>query len=126
VAVQVRYYLNNFQDGKKQDAVDLVTGTYQVQRGSRLPYRSSPSPFLPLLVALAAFFFALSQLGQTGQVAEGGFKATAGHVVQAVLLPLTLSVGLVMLVVKNGRRLVNKPQLCPQLANTVDVGGGDL
>lgn len=26
VKAVLRYYLNNFQDGKKQDAVDLITG----------------------------------------------------------------------------------------------------
>lgn len=29
-----RYYLNNFTDGRKQDALDLVTGTYSVDRGT--------------------------------------------------------------------------------------------
>ena len=28
-----RYFLNNFQDGHKQDAIDLVTGNYVVQKG---------------------------------------------------------------------------------------------
>ena len=28
-----RYYLNNFQDGHKQDAIDLVTGNYVVSKG---------------------------------------------------------------------------------------------
>lgn len=29
----VRYYLNNFSDGHKQDALDLVTGTYVISKG---------------------------------------------------------------------------------------------
>lgn len=29
-----RYYLNNFQDGRKQDALDLVTGTYRIEKGA--------------------------------------------------------------------------------------------
>ncbi len=29
----VRYYLNNFCDGRKQDAVDLVTGNYSIGKG---------------------------------------------------------------------------------------------
>ena len=29
----VRYYLNNFCDGRKQDAVDLVTGNYSISKG---------------------------------------------------------------------------------------------
>ena len=30
-----RYYLNNFRDGRKQDALDLVTGTYRIEKGAR-------------------------------------------------------------------------------------------
>ncbi len=33
-----RYYLNNFEDGHKQDALDLVTGGYRIASGAR------PSP----------------------------------------------------------------------------------
>lgn len=29
----VRYYLNNFCDGRKQDAVDLITGNYSISKG---------------------------------------------------------------------------------------------
>ncbi len=37
----VRYYLNNFEDGRKQDAYDLVTGAYQPQvLICRLPVRN--------------------------------------------------------------------------------------
>jgi hypothetical protein len=38
-----------------------------------------------------------------------------------VVLPLALGVGLMLLVVKNGKYLVNKPQLCPHLAVTVQA-----
>ncbi|KIZ03496.1 hypothetical protein MNEG_4458, partial [Monoraphidium neglectum] len=36
-----------------------------------------------------------------------------------VVAPLLAAAGLVLFVVKNGRHLVDAPQLCPQLANTV-------
>ncbi len=36
-----------------------------------------------------------------------------------VVLPLVLGVGLLGFVVQNGKHLVNKPQLCPHLAVTV-------
>ena len=29
----MRYYLNNFQDGHKQDALDLATGAYVISKG---------------------------------------------------------------------------------------------
>jgi len=32
----VRYILNNFFDGQKQDALDLLTGTYVVKKGALL------------------------------------------------------------------------------------------
>ena len=34
----VRYILNNFFDGHKQDALDLFTGTYTVKKGAVLPW----------------------------------------------------------------------------------------
>ena len=42
----MRYVLNNFYDGAKQDALDLVTGTYVVSKGARsetLPSKSAPA-----------------------------------------------------------------------------------
>ena len=29
-----RYYLNNFQDGAKQDAIDFATGNYTIKKGA--------------------------------------------------------------------------------------------
>ena len=34
----VRYILNNFFDGHKQDALDLFTGTYTVKKGAVLEW----------------------------------------------------------------------------------------
>jgi hypothetical protein len=31
-----RYYLNNYEDGHKQDALDLLTGTFQPRKARRL------------------------------------------------------------------------------------------
>lgn len=33
----LRYYLNNFSDGRKQDALDLVTGTFVISKGACMP-----------------------------------------------------------------------------------------
>ena len=47
---------------------------------------------------------------------EGGFSL---HVVLVnVAAPLLTGVAILALVLKNGKHLVNKPQLCPQLATT--------
>lgn len=38
ISALTRYYLNNFQDGIRQDALDLISGRYTISR-------SGPSPF---------------------------------------------------------------------------------
>ena len=51
-----RYYLNNFRDGRKQDALDLVTGTYRIEKGARprlLPAPASAAPLCSGTPALA-------------------------------------------------------------------------
>ena len=40
----MRYYLNNFTDGAKQDAIDYATGNYTVQKGTPSgPYSRKPA-----------------------------------------------------------------------------------
>jgi hypothetical protein len=94
----------------------------------RLQFRRQHSPALPILMALCALGYALASLGHLGRLLQrggGGAKGGAGRggalaaAAQHVLAPLLLAGGLVALVVKNGRQLVDRPQLCPQLANTV-------
>ncbi|KAG2437454.1 hypothetical protein HXX76_006104 [Chlamydomonas incerta] len=137
VKAVTRYYLNNFQDGRKQDAIDLVSGAYQVVPGSKLPLRSQPSPFIPIILALAMVAFGAHQAGQfmSGGLAAGAVgaaNAAAGGVEAAtqsqlmllltrVVLPLVLGLGLLAFVVQNGKHLVNKPLLCPHLAVTVQA-----
>ncbi|GLC45996.1 hypothetical protein PLESTM_001812500 [Pleodorina starrii] len=63
VKAVVRYYVNNFQDGRKQDAVDLVTGAFTVVPGGPVPLRPQPSPLVPIFLALAAIAFGAHQAG---------------------------------------------------------------
>uniref|UniRef100_A0A2P2LJ56 Uncharacterized protein n=1 Tax=Rhizophora mucronata TaxID=61149 RepID=A0A2P2LJ56_RHIMU len=35
-----RYYLNNFQDGVRQDAADLISGRYTINRTSLSPFHN--------------------------------------------------------------------------------------
>lgn len=55
------------------------------------------------------------------EVAVGGegAAAVAGLLLRHVALPLLLGLGLLLLLVRHGKHLVNKPQLCPHLAVTV-------
>ena len=131
-----RYYLNNFRDGAKQDALDLATGCFvPPPGGGGGPGRPSPfspqaSPALPLLAALVAAAVGLSNAkaavcgggggGKQGRVG-GGAVATAaalsaGALVQSVALPLAAAAGIVWLVFRNGKKFVNRPQLLPEAA----------
>ncbi|KAG2490107.1 hypothetical protein HYH03_011413 [Edaphochlamys debaryana] len=141
----VRYYVNNFQDGCKQDAVDLFTGAFVMSPGASVPLRPQPSPLIPILISLAAIVFGAYQAGQlasgnlTAPVALAAAdpaaaaeaaaaavppesKAAVARVLfSQVVLPLVLGLGLLGFVVQNGKHLVCKPQLCPHLAVTVQA-----
>ncbi|KAI8468529.1 MAG: SacI homology domain-containing protein [Monoraphidium minutum] len=132
----VRYYLNNFHDGHKQDALDLISGAYTVKRDVKLRFRRQHSPALPLLGALALLGFAIHSIRlavagqlphQVGAPPGGGPQQEEGagggpsplQVLGArVAAPLLAAAGLLFFVQKNGKHLVDAPQLCPQLANT--------
>ncbi|GFH13851.1 SAC domain-containing protein [Haematococcus lacustris] len=195
----VRYYVNNYQDGRKQDAIDLLTGAYQPDGVHPPPLRPQLSPLTPLVlgllgmgigthnlgqllrygsslaaVATATTDISSSSGGQEGVLASMGMgtltslvssvfllpgfgvwgssmgspaagpspyltvtssppdsmAAAAPHLdvgplsgvvtlgMSHVVLPFALGLGLFALIVENGKRLVNKPQLCPQLAAT--------
>ncbi|KAK1270945.1 Phosphoinositide phosphatase SAC8 [Acorus gramineus] len=58
-----RYYLNNFQDGIRQDALDLISGHYSVRR-------NGPSPFQ------LNGFESLSYLPVASAVVVGGLTLT--------------------------------------------------
>lgn len=105
----------------------------QVKRDVRLQFQRQHSPLVPILLALLALGYALNSLtlaaqgklggsssssgvGATSKAALWGFLSAFG---QHVVAPLLVAVGLVALVQKNGKMLVDRPQLCPHLANTV-------
>ena len=102
----------------------------QVKRDVKLQFRRQHSPAIPILLALIALGYALTSLSHVGSLlnssSNGGSSGSNGGssgglfaVGQHVLAPLLLAGGLIVLVQKNGRQLVDRPQLCPQLANTV-------
>lgn len=104
----------------------------QVKRDVRLKFQRQHSPLVPILLALFSLGYALHSLtlvakgelssssglkgnGLSSNKAAGLIAALGQHVVA----PLLVAFGLVALVQKNGKMLVDRPQLCPQLANTV-------
>jgi hypothetical protein len=100
-----RYYLNNFRDGRKQDALDLATGAYAVVPGRSAPFRARASPALPLLAA-AALALAAAAAARRPDAAGGPAPGQAGAL-------LALAVAIVAAVLRFGRQLVDAPQLLP-------------
>lgn len=102
-----RYFLNNFQDGVRQDAVDLISGRYTIKRGC-----SSPT--------VHNGFDSITYLPVASALLIGGLTVTTvtlnqGRSMQNVL-PSILCAGVtagVMAVVKtNSRLFCSRPRLC--------------
>ncbi|CAN6923437.1 unnamed protein product [Brassica oleracea] len=107
----VRYYLNNFADGTKQDAIDLLQGHYIVamsrdmapvpQKGGLEAVANFPAA---LAVVLISFWFATMSLKQAGS----DYKHK--HLFFS-LLWTGICVGVAALVRANGRIFCNRPRL---------------
>ncbi|KAG7560462.1 SAC domain [Arabidopsis thaliana x Arabidopsis arenosa] len=106
-----RYYLNNFADGTKQDAIDLLQGHYIVavsrdmapvpQKGGLEAVANFP---VALFVVLMSFWFATMSLKQAGS----DYKHK--HLFFS-LLWTGICVGMAALVRANGRIFCNRPRL---------------
>ncbi|CAH9130618.1 unnamed protein product [Cuscuta epithymum] len=102
-----RYFLNNFQDGVRQDAVDLISGRYTIKRGH-------PSP------TIHNGFDSITYLPVASALLIGGLTVTTVTLNQGRngqnLLPSILCAGVtagVMAMVKtNGRLFCSRPRLC--------------
>ncbi|XP_068484634.1 phosphoinositide phosphatase SAC8 [Phaseolus vulgaris] len=103
-----RYYLNNFHDGIRQDALDLISGHYSVSRNVPSPFQSNnfePLTYLPVASALiigglTATTFTLQQAGRN-----------PNHYVSSVLCA-GITAGVMAIVKANGRHLCSRPRLC--------------
>ncbi|CAI0461949.1 unnamed protein product [Linum tenue] len=106
----VRYYLNNFADGTKQDAIDLVQGHYIVsvsrdmKASSQTGGLESVAQSFPLAFAviMLGFFFALLSLRQVPYDMKHLFFS---------LLWASFTVGIAAFVRANGRIFCNRPRL---------------
>ncbi|XP_020108626.1 phosphoinositide phosphatase SAC8 isoform X1 [Ananas comosus] len=104
-----RYYMNNFQDGIRQDALDLISGHYTVSR-------HGPSPFH--LNAFETF----SYLPVASAIIIGGITLTTVTLHQAVgqnaqrfvssILWAGVTAGVLALVKANGKQFCSRPRLC--------------
>ncbi|VVB05392.1 unnamed protein product [Arabis nemorensis] len=102
-----RYYLNNFQDGVRQDAMDLLSGRYTV--GTNCPLQlqlsgSQPS-FLPVASALL-----IGGVTVTSFTIHQAGRNTQQYLASALWAGVTA--GVVAIIKANGRHLCSKPRLC--------------
>ncbi|KAL7195027.1 hypothetical protein ACSBR1_035280 [Camellia fascicularis] len=101
-----RYYLNNFHDGVRQDAMDLISGRYNVHRNSPFQLNGFESfSYLPvasalLIGGLTATSVTLNQAGQNAQ-----------HFMSSIICA-GVTAGMMALVKANGRQFCSRPRLC--------------
>eukprot|EP01026_Neomeris_dumetosa_P002077 TRINITY_DN10546_c0_g1_i8.p1 TRINITY_DN10546_c0_g1~~TRINITY_DN10546_c0_g1_i8.p1 ORF type:complete len:425 (+),score=43.70 TRINITY_DN10546_c0_g1_i8:2-1276(+) len=94
-----RYYLNNFEDGRKQDAIDLVTGTFVVESDGSSGFLVSkqPSAFFPFWMGVMSFWY-------------GGYLISNGRLMLGMTFVMG-AFGIFYFIFQQGRMFVNKPIL---------------
>ncbi|XP_021288989.1 phosphoinositide phosphatase SAC8 [Herrania umbratica] len=103
-----RYYLNNFHDGIRQDALDLVSGRYTVSRNNPSPFQlNSFESFSYLPVASALLIGGLTVTTFTIQQAGRNAQQYVSSVVWA-----GVTAGVMALMKANGRQFCSRPRLC--------------
>ncbi|CAK9323369.1 unnamed protein product [Citrullus colocynthis] len=103
-----RYYLNNFHDGVRQDAIDLICGHYSINK-------HGPSPFQ------LNGFESLSYLPVASALVVGGLTITSLTLQQAgrnaqqfmsSVLWAGVTAGVMAVVKANGKQFCSRPRLC--------------
>ncbi|KAI4341868.1 hypothetical protein MLD38_026540 [Melastoma candidum] len=108
VSALSRYCLNNFHDGMRQDAIDLISGRYSINRDGMSPLQShglDSLSYLPIASALLV----------------GGLTLTsvtihhAGRNTQQLVSSMVCAgaaAGMMALIKANGRQICSRPRLC--------------
>lgn len=103
-----RYYLNNFQDGIRQDAIDLISGRYTVNRNSPSPFQLNGfESFSYLPIASALLIGGLTLTSFTLNQAGRNMQRCVSTVFWA-----GLTAGVTAVVKINGRQFCSRPRLC--------------
>ncbi|CAA3005538.1 Phosphoinositide phosphatase SAC6 [Olea europaea subsp. europaea] len=105
----MRYYLNNFRDGTKQDAMDLVQGHYILSVSRSMTPTSQERGIeaiasfpLALLLILTGFFFATMSLGRV--------RYDLWNLLFSIMWA-SMSLAIAAFVRANGRLFCNRPRL---------------
>ncbi|XP_031257171.1 phosphoinositide phosphatase SAC8 [Pistacia vera] len=103
-----RYYLNNFHDGVRQDALDLISGHYTVNRNNPSPFQLNgfeSFSYLPMASALLIGGLTVTTISvhQVGRNAQQYLSSVVWAGVTA---------GVLAMVKANGRQFCSRPRLC--------------
>ena len=138
----VRYLLNNFSDGAKQDGMDIITATYKPEPGAcesnspcllinqlmlfqlrvyqrvtfpgkYVKFVHQPFVLYPFLIAFLLFYFTLNNWGRLEAAGLDGLQYLMGFA-RGVLLPLAIGAFVLGATFRFGSRFVKKPYLCPR------------
>ncbi|XP_051131684.1 phosphoinositide phosphatase SAC8 isoform X2 [Andrographis paniculata] len=104
-----RYYLNNFQDGVRQDAIDLISGRYTVNKSS--PSRSLSREFDSLSYLPVASVLVLGGLTVSSITLNQGVGRSTQSLLSSVVCA-GLTAGVMALIKANGRQICSRPRLC--------------
>lgn len=112
----VRYVMNNFMDGYRQDVLDLLLGRFSVSRSKPSPLQTQGGESLESVLAkvlgLVVAFFLVETYRSSGQ------SFFFERLVRATLLTLLICAGVFSVLVKKGnslgKKLVRLPRLRPQ------------
>ncbi|CAA6654746.1 unnamed protein product [Spirodela intermedia] len=103
-----RYYLNNFQDGLRQDALDLISGRYSVNRNGPSPFQLNGFESLSYLPVASVFIVGGLSL-TTSTFNQAGRRM---HHFASTVLWAGLAAGVLAIVKANGRQFCSRPRLC--------------
>jgi hypothetical protein len=103
----LRYYLNNFSDGDKQDAINLFLGKYVVDPEASSPFMTNVNPML-MFLKYSFFVSLLITAFRTSRIINEPSKSIA---ILYTLFWIVLTLALYFMIIKNGISFVNRPRL---------------
>lgn len=116
---------NNYTDGEKQDALDLVTGSFRLARGGNPPKMTHQPTVVYMLVLVTLFVgVAVRNVVQALQGLPAAAAEPVKYLLQKVAFPLGVGLLFGFALFKYGRRWVNTPRLCPSLVKVWEGAGG--
>jgi hypothetical protein len=121
----LRYYINNFTDGEKQDAIDLMLGNYKPDHTAPTPFVRRPKQeslsdnVIKLFVVMVVTFFSLVLLTPHAHTAGMTFitanNSLSKHLCISLYFTVALTVYLLFLILKKGSTIGERIVVHPRL-----------